>query len=489
MKKLLSLILVLIFILSATCNAVAIINEPIIISELSDTEKLEFLKTRGLIIPEIYEDESQCIPFISMVVKAVEDNPNAIFSFNFHVLEDFACEIQSIVVDYYNSFSLPSTYTLSYNNILEDNTVHGSWTNAYKNYRCYSYVMDYTYYVQPGQIKWIISGNNKDDYSYNYAAANIQTIAEQVIEDLNKLGYQNIVSSTSMLNTTVSLHTHLICMRKDTDTTYDYHFMQLGLDGYWYHKPGQTNPLRYKYSPSNDRVWTAEGYDGETNRYYRYDNVTYDSEIYYIEFTTPHLWIFDSAAPSTHTRTCTICNHTETLNCNYKYTYLYDDMHNATCVDCGNTIPGGNCSFTYTSNNNGTHTGVCACGNTKTSTCYAGSYTAYPNGRHGKNCSQCGYNMGNENCTYTCTYLDSDTHSRQCVKCGTTADPSACSYSYKYHGSVNGQNTHVEICAGCARIKSGPTQCSYIGSKPCRFCGTPKGGSVLNNLEEDFSEN
>ena len=244
--------------------------------------------------------------------------------------------------------------------------------------------------------------------------------------------------------------------------------------------------------------------------------------VYKILRVTPHEGTSSPSGSSTHTRTCTICNHTETLNCNYRYTYLYDDMHNATCVGCGRTFSGGMCSFTYTSNNNGTHTGVCACGNTKTSTCYAGSYTAYPNGRHGKNCSQCGYNMGSENCTYSYTYEGFGQHMAACSKCnanhlaecspyhtycGNGTDThvhnircddcdipmyngtESCTFSYKYNGSVNGQNTHVYTCASCGYIQSGPTQCSYIGSKPCRFCGTPKGGSVLNSLEEDFSEN
>ena len=46
----------------------------------------------------------------------------------------------------------------------------------------------------------------------------------------------------------------MIALRKSAT---DYHFMKYS-SGSWLHKPGNTNPLKYKYTPANSRAWINE---------------------------------------------------------------------------------------------------------------------------------------------------------------------------------------------------------------------------------------
>ena len=54
-------------------------------------------------------------------------------------------------------------------------------------------------------------------------------------------------------------------------------------DEYWYHKPGRTAPLRYKYHPSA-KVWTNEHSYGGSELL---GDTIYDSDIYYIVYSVP----------------------------------------------------------------------------------------------------------------------------------------------------------------------------------------------------------
>lgn len=323
------MILVTALLITTGYPALATSEEIVILSDLSDDACIAFIKEQGVSIPSIYEEEIMCVPFVRSVIEKVEANPNAVFIFDYHVLEEFANAIKAAVISYYGITDFAICYTVSSTNILQDNTVVGNWSASYTQYRCYSYVMGYTYYVQPGEIEWRNNGLDPNKYVYNYSAANVVLIANRVEDDLVSLGYTVITNSNSMPDTIVSEHTHLICVRKGTGEFTDYHFMKLSEDGYWYHKPGQTNPLRYKYTPSNDRPWVVEGYDGVNGVYVRYEDYVYDSEIYYIEYTTPHEWEYVYCNSSQHIKTCTICG--ETNGSVSACIYI-----NNTCKFCGN---------------------------------------------------------------------------------------------------------------------------------------------------------
>lgn len=420
-----------------------------------------------------------------MVVEAVEENTNVEFVFSYDALEAFSYEIKAIVLEYYDGY-LPATFEWSYSNILEDNTVYGSWSSDYLNYRCYSYVMGYDEYVQPGQIEWILLGNQSSAYQYNFYSANIEAIAGNVEDDLEKLGYSYSEASTVMPNTNVSLHTHLICMRKDADTSGDYHFMELGTDGYWYHKPGKTNPLRYDSVPSNDVPWVVECYDGSTGKYIRDTDITYESEIYYIEYTTPHEWDYASAGTNQHERVCTICDYSQTLSCEYEYTYLYDDMHSASCRYCGNGYTGAYCTFDYADNGNGTHTGDCVCGNVRTASCYF-EYTNISSTRHRADCILCDASKL-EQCTTTCVYSGTlGTHNIVCSACEQSEEGN-CSLVYVYNGEVDGQKTHIRVCEICDYHADAALNCVFNSDGICRFCGIEENFEAMQRIEEETAE-
>lgn len=203
---------------------------------------------------------------------------------------------------------------------LQDSTVYGVWKDEYLNYNCYGYAIDYYDRINPGAISGI---------TY-VATASISTMASWVKSDLIALGYTVSGLSTTIPSTSVTDHTHVICIRKDDDglydsssgiIKYDFHFMKLKADGNWYHKPGTTCVLKYNYTPTNSRVWISEGYNGES---YLYSSRTYESTIYYITYTTPHEWAYHFYTVTDgvcyHINKCTVCGETSgsKIACTYK---------------------------------------------------------------------------------------------------------------------------------------------------------------------------
>lgn len=205
--------------------------------------------------------------------------------------------------------------------------MYGSWSNSFTQYNCYGYAVGYYDLINPGHIAWMNEGHDYDDYVYN-ATAKLAFIATWVKNDLESLGYSVEFPTTTRPDMTVTAHTHLICLRRAENLSHDFHFMKLGQDGDWYHKPGQTNPLKYKYVPSNSRVWICEGYDGVDDVYFYDSSYLYDSTIFYIEYTTPHEWEYVYCGSGQHINTCTICE--ETTGAAISCTYLND-----VCRICG----------------------------------------------------------------------------------------------------------------------------------------------------------
>lgn len=255
-----------------------------------------------------------------------------------------ATEVTEAVLEYYGIAGVSAYTTGNSSSILEDNTVYGSWSDSYLTYNCYAYAIGRDDWIEPGVLDWTNQGNDKDDYYYNQLA-NIQTIAGWVKDDLESLGYTVIKVSTARPIISVTDTLKLICVRKDEDgtssllgTTYDFHFMKLEKDGNWYHKPGKTNPLKYKYTPSNTRVWTSEGYGYNALHtalcYSRNEDKTYDSTIYYNEYETAHTWTYSYCGTNDgthqHIKTCSGCGETSgsATACTYKAT-------SSNCTVCG----------------------------------------------------------------------------------------------------------------------------------------------------------
>lgn len=60
MKRMISVMLGFLLVFSMTSNALASNEDIAMLSDLSDQECLAFLKERGLVVPDIYDEEDMC---------------------------------------------------------------------------------------------------------------------------------------------------------------------------------------------------------------------------------------------------------------------------------------------------------------------------------------------------------------------------------------------------------------------------------------------
>lgn len=314
-KKIISLFLSVLFVLciassipAATVSADT--SAPLTLSEMTELECLQFIKDYGVEIPDDFEDEIQWAPFIKKTITLVEDDPYYDFVYNYHVTLEFAQSIQAVVNDYYDispievgsntmlatSDSLASYYTL------QDSEVYGTWSEAMRYYNCYAYALNKAdAFYAPGSF----SGN-----TYNLSIG-LDTLVTYIEEDLRALNY--VCLETTIYRPTSEIldnGRNAICFRIGSE---DYHFMKLGEEG-WYHKPGNSMTLKYKYIPATARIWTNERV---LNTIAREGNTTYTSAIYFFIYSRSH---------------------------SFSYTYIGSGCHKSVCNDCGYTVPYTQCS-------------------------------------------------------------------------------------------------------------------------------------------------
>lgn len=330
MKRVLCVILVLMLVLMMSPTGLATEEEMVRLSDLSETECITFLKENDVAIPQIFEDEETWGFFVHQIIAQVEENPNVYFCFSNTMLLNFAYEIKATVNTYYGVGDIAlCDHEWGDESVLVDSVLHGVWDDAYGYYNGYAYVLGETQELDPGFSTFASQGYDISEYDYD-CYISVSTLANLVQADLVYLGYTVNSVTTTMPNTTIDEHTHLICFRIDINGMpwyfqdgvlvyyHDYYFMKLGENGKWYHKPQNTNPLEYKYTPSNDRIWYYESYDGVTG--YRNDEWSFESQIYFIKYTTPHIWEFEYCGNGQHIKTCAICAGTNgaAINCVYK---------------------------------------------------------------------------------------------------------------------------------------------------------------------------
>ncbi len=257
------------------------------LSEMTDEQCIEFIKDNNIEIPEGFADSGT---FVHDVIRSVEEKPNIEFTFNYNVTLNFAENIKALVNDYYgvreSDIALFNSseyrYELQYNWVQNDNgdwvSSGGTWDDSWTDYNCYAYAIGKTenipwgigFAYQPGYFGRTGEFNKDED------KCSIYDLALIVRDDLVSLGYDVCVSNTEP--TEIDINQTLICVRRGP---LDYHFMRKNFsDGYWYHKPGNNAPLKYKYSP-DQYVWKSE---------YSFNGVEgcsgfiYNSDIYYITF-------------------------------------------------------------------------------------------------------------------------------------------------------------------------------------------------------------
>ena len=181
-----------------------------------------------------------------------------------------------------------AAYSLQDNWVKDENgnwvSSGGYWGSASLwDYNCYAYAIEMTdrppqyttaRQYQPGDFAGFGSFNE------NIGIFELATI---VRHDLEFLGYSVSVESTAP--TSLVAGNKLISIRRTTSGSsweQDYHFMRYEIsDGYWYHKPGFTAILKYKYH-TGAKEWIREtSFCGVESA----GGVPYDSEVYYIVFS------------------------------------------------------------------------------------------------------------------------------------------------------------------------------------------------------------
>lgn len=480
MKNFISILLVTacVLLLNISMPAFATASNEANLSELTESECISFLKERDVKIPGDSEDELLWAAFAKEIIRQVEENPNVTFAFGYTVLLEFANEIKTAVNEYYGlSRSIHVINPQKVSSLLY-NTKYGEWDDVFLTYNCYGYAIETYKKENPGEMR---------ELTFNMETS-VEDIAEIVSADLASLGYTVLSVSDVKPSIEVDAHTRLICVRKDLDFVaevrdgnvrfiQDYHFMKLGEDGNWYHKPGDTNTLMFNGTPSNTQPWVYEmSIMGE---YYRDEEWTYESDIYYISYITPHVWAYEYNSSAQHTKLCTECGDTTTENCEYEYSYFNYMHHKGVCADCGNTTASSPCEYEYSCNSKGTHQATCTVCNTSIIldcdlvTNYAGS------GAHISICSTCDYYFF-ESCTAVLTYCgdatSGDVHAPACKECGNPMGGTAesCTFEYLYTGTINGNNVHSRICTDCDYVKIADMACVYKNSNNCTLCGQAK---------------
>lgn len=379
MKKTIGFILILFMLFTMNATVFADSDEMTSLLDLSDTECIAFLEDYNVSIPDLYEDEADCVPFVRAVIEMVETNAETIVLYECYALEKFADEIEMAIHEFYGDADISAYITSPSANILEDNIVEGDWLSKYESYNSYGYAIEREEWLMPGISWWLGQNEPAETYEYN-GYASLTTLANWIQADLEYYGFTVISATTTLPNVQVGGHTKIICFRKDLDEVlmlnkhgllelnHDIHFMRMGTDGSWYHKPSSTNPLKYMYTPSNSRAWVREGYNGKNQEYFRYEELAYESTIYYIQYTTPHEWSYAYYGPGQHIVTCTICGLEQLGECELgSPTYLGLDSHQSSCNLCGGAQPAETCNYEYiyygVVNNRNTHIYACTtCG-------------------------------------------------------------------------------------------------------------------------------
>lgn len=242
------------------------------LSEQTQEMQIDFLRSKGIEFDAVYNN------FAIKAIATCEQNPSyKPISYNNPEIWRIAEEISSVVNEYYHDNVNVTANTMSLSvSALNDSTVIGSWNSSYTSYNCYAYAVYRTdAFYWPGKFSGVTNFNVN-----NY---NASELASHVYADLKSSEFSNkCVILTTEKPSSVASDQYVICIRKGPD---DFHLMRSGTGSVWRHKPGGTNPLKYKYSNPASTVWTNECY---VNGTYFSGDTYYDSEIYYLIYRQGH---------------------------------------------------------------------------------------------------------------------------------------------------------------------------------------------------------
>lgn len=245
--------------------------------DMSEDECLETLIQNGLIIPNEYKDYQYLEEFVKDVVEGTIEDPKCISWFNYTYAQNFAMLIREAVLAYEGIdeivlYDKGITPFADDRNKLQYSVYLTPWSERFLNFNCYAYAINKAGLgqINPGERVGI-------EYSpTTVASMTIDRMALLVTYDLAELKHTNITYGRNLPSAESGYR--IIAIRKCTK---DYHLMYMYSAGVWYHKPGVTAPLRYKYSSLTEGRWISEGLLREQ---YKSSDCEYDSEIIYIKY-------------------------------------------------------------------------------------------------------------------------------------------------------------------------------------------------------------
>ncbi|HPX83821.1 MAG TPA: hypothetical protein PLR16_00855 [Bacilli bacterium] len=268
---------------------------PELLSQMTADECLDFVIQNNIEIPTGLENNTVLLKeFVKQTIDIVESNPKYNFAYNFYKIQKFAEDVKELVNNYYevsindNSsyFSTTSSYQLQYNYVYKEGewvVSGGDWLEKWSNYNCYAYSINRSEsnekYTTQSQYQ---PGDFAGTGSYSIGMP-INDLANIIKADLEAIGLTNVTIIDS-IPTSLNSNQKLICVRTGS---IDYHLMRFDpITNAWYHKPGNTAVLKYKYIPSNSLDWITEtSYEGEEY----YNGFRYNSSIKYIVYDIDRL--------------------------------------------------------------------------------------------------------------------------------------------------------------------------------------------------------
>jgi hypothetical protein len=420
-----------------------------LLSALSEQELMEYLQEKGVAIPTCFTAEDWA-HFAKQIVIEVEKDSETPFFINYSITLEFAESIRKVVNEYYgititDIAPLDSKVLSNSTTDLQDSVPIGAWIDSYEDYNCYAYAIEETAWLDPGFFQHAIDlAGNPSLGSYVLDTLDPYRLAEYVKDDLLNLDHSRVtISSADIFTDNLCTNEHVICVRSGS---IDYHFMQYS-NGNWLHKPSYTQPLRYKYWPTDGRVWTNEAIYKDN---YIEATIEYNSPIVYISYNGHNWNSYTSHNTGTHTRYCSICNDFESEGCDLEYVSAGSSGHYQRCSLCGYRSTTVAHNFTYTYSSGTSHTMRCTdCGYTTTGSCsinyiYTGSGT---NHKHNGYCYRCEH-----------VYKES------------------CTNVYQYYGQVDGIHKHQTVCSKCDHVTGSLSNCIFKGtSTVCSHCKHDKG--------------
>ena len=424
-----------------------------LLSALPEQELMEFLEEHGVDIPTSLKREDLA-DFAKQIVIAVEKDAEVPFFINYTVTLEFAEAIRKVVNEYYGVrttelIPIQSPMLSSAITTLQDSYLIGTWVDSYEQYNCYAYAIGETLWLNPGYLQYMIDfAHDPTIGNYSLDSLDPEYLATKVKSDLEILDYSRIsIDDSDSFTDNLCTNERVICVRSGS---IDYHFMQYS-NGHWLHKPSYTQPLQYKYWPSDGRVWTNEAvYKGE----YIEATIQYNSPIVYISYNG-HNYSYTSHNTGTHTRRCSICGDSETSPCDLKFVSSGTSGHYQKCSLCGyrSTTVSHNFSYTYSSGTS-----------------------------HTMRCTDCGYTTSGS-CTINYQYTGNGTnhtHSGTCSRCNYTCTES-CTNVYEYFGLVNGFHKHHSVCSKCDHEATSPVLCVFKNNvcSACKYDRGIGGGTIM----------